>query len=245
MGNGVSKDTSPDLSITTGNVTAMWSHTGVNLGSDHSILAPTILGEEYVTPLGRASLTDWPKFRERREQARRDSATTPSLTLEEWTTQIRKDMNCFTRKIRTTTKTPCVDPHLLHLWEARRGLIKRWKRQRLNCRLKRRIALLTEEAARYAAHLCKESWLSPCDSLRGQLSTSKILRLLRYLMDHSKSKTESNQTMQKMIHSHPGDSVALMKSLLDTYLPVHSKTPLHRTLDNQISNWMKTSTSMK
>ncbi|KAH9370070.1 hypothetical protein HPB48_001947 [Haemaphysalis longicornis] len=88
--NSVSKDTSPDLTITTGNVTAMWSHTGKNLGSDHSILATTILGVEYAIPLGRASLTDWPKFRERREQTRLDSATTPLLTLQEWTIQLRR-----------------------------------------------------------------------------------------------------------------------------------------------------------
>ncbi|KAH9380197.1 hypothetical protein HPB48_003321 [Haemaphysalis longicornis] len=155
MGNSVAKDTPPDLSITTGNVTAMWSHSGENLGSDHFILATTILGEEYRVPLGNSSLMDWPKFPERREQARLDRATTSLLTLQEWTIQLRKDMNCSTTKIWTITTALSVDPHLLHFWEAGRSLIKRCKRHQPDRRLKGRVALLTEKAARYAAHLCK------------------------------------------------------------------------------------------
>ncbi|KAH9361864.1 hypothetical protein HPB48_003727 [Haemaphysalis longicornis] len=54
----------------------------------------------------------------------------------------------------------------------------------------------------------------------------KDLETAQYLMDPSKSNTESNQTMEKIIRYHPGDAAALMKSLLDKYLPVHPKTPL-------------------
>ncbi|KAH9378909.1 hypothetical protein HPB48_001682 [Haemaphysalis longicornis] len=91
-------------------------------------------------------------------------------------------------------------PHFFHLWEAIRSFIKGWKQQRLNRRLKRWIAILTEEAACYAAHMCKENLLLLCDIL-GANSVHQTWRLLRYPMEPSKIKTESNKPCKKMFHS--------------------------------------------
>ncbi|KAG0423799.1 hypothetical protein HPB47_000443 [Ixodes persulcatus] len=63
-----------------------------------------------------------------------------------WTKHLVCDKNTYTETINRTTETPEVDRHMLHLWEARHGLIKRWKRQKLNRKLKKRIAAITVEA---------------------------------------------------------------------------------------------------
>lgn len=52
----------------------------------------------------------------------------------------------YTYVIQLKEDKPPVDSHLLHLWEARRALLKRWKRQKLNRRLKQRTASLTAQA---------------------------------------------------------------------------------------------------
>ncbi|KAG0422086.1 hypothetical protein HPB47_002067 [Ixodes persulcatus] len=57
-------------------------------------------------------------------------------------------------------KDPDVDKHLLHLWEARQALTKRWKRQRHNKVLRKKIAELTAKAEEYAIKLASRNWLT-------------------------------------------------------------------------------------
>ncbi|KAG0410284.1 hypothetical protein HPB47_012601 [Ixodes persulcatus] len=73
-----------------------------------------------------------------------------------WTERLVCDKNTYTETINLTTETPEVDRHLLHLWEARHGLIKRWKRQKLNRKLKKRIEAITVEALEYATQLAQK-----------------------------------------------------------------------------------------
>ncbi|KAH7949738.1 hypothetical protein HPB49_014779 [Dermacentor silvarum] len=58
-----------------------------------------------------------------------------------------------TKTIQRTVETPEVDRRLLHLWEAHEGLLKSWKRQRLNRKPRLRIERITEESRNYAAEL--------------------------------------------------------------------------------------------
>ncbi|KAM7285300.1 hypothetical protein ISCGN_032252 [Ixodes scapularis] len=217
MGNRVTNDTSPDLTITSHIPHADWEHLGEYLGSDHAILATTIYGAEYKVKLGKAGLTDWTKLRDEREK-RLKTTDHSRLTLQ--------DVQTHTTNIETSTTTPYVGIRLLHLWEARRSLIKRWKKQKLNRKLKKRIARLTEDAAQYASELCKENWLSLCDGMCGTLSTYKTWKLIRYLIDPAKSKTTSQHTMGKVIHQHVGDTRHLLATLKTRYLPTHPTEPL-------------------
>ncbi|KAG0410015.1 hypothetical protein HPB47_012881 [Ixodes persulcatus] len=86
-----------------------------------------------------------------------------------------------------TDERQAADPHLLHLWEARRSLIKRWRRQKHNRTLKIRIARRTEEAADYAVDLMQQNWQQFCNSLQGTLGSAKTWSLLRHLLDFTKS----------------------------------------------------------
>lgn len=130
----------------------------------------------------QAHLSKVHKFRECRSEL-------PSSKIEDintWTQVLRTDVIATTRQLKTTSQITHIDINLPHLWEARRSLIHKWKRQKHNWKLKLQIAALTEEAAKYATELCKHNWLKICDTL----ITSKTWRLLRYLIDPSKAKVK-------------------------------------------------------
>lgn len=86
--------------------------------------------------------------------------------------------------------TPFVHTRFAHMLEARHSLTRRWKRQRRNKKLARRIAVLNREIA--DAKLSRENWLSMCDGLQGKLSTRKTWGLLRHLIDPLGSTTATH-----------------------------------------------------
>ncbi|KAH7980245.1 hypothetical protein HPB49_014079 [Dermacentor silvarum] len=86
---------------------------------------------------------------------------------------------------------------------ARQSLTKRWKRQRRNRKLARRIAELNNEISEYVAKLRKENWLQVCDGLQGQLSVGKTWKLLRHLIDPAGSKTANNRLLTKVRRRRP------------------------------------------
>ncbi|KAH7980208.1 hypothetical protein HPB49_013802 [Dermacentor silvarum] len=93
------------------------------------------------------------------------------------------------------------------------SLTKRWKRQRHNRKLARRIAELNDEISEYVAKLSKENWLQVCDGLQGQLSVGKTWQLLRHLIDPPQA--ANNRLLTKVLNTYDGDR--LMKALEDHY----------------------------
>ncbi|KAH9379743.1 hypothetical protein HPB48_011673 [Haemaphysalis longicornis] len=123
-----------------------------NLGSDHDIFFTVILAKDYSAYVAEAKLTYCSKFPVRRE-------TLPPIeieSIEESASEVMVDSKGTAKKVHLTKRIPHVDPRLLHMWEVRRSLIRRWKRQRNNRKLKKRIGSLTEEAAWYAVQLSPE-----------------------------------------------------------------------------------------
>lgn len=146
-------------------------------------------------------------------------------------------MDKHTQKISTTHQTPCVDARLAHLWEARRSLTKRWKRQRHNRKLRKKINEISRKAAEYAAELCKESWLSLCDDLRGTLSTRKTWQLLRHLIDPLASKSATNRSLARTLSNYAGGAKKLMEDLKDRYLNTEKSVEqpgLYRGTSNEV-----------
>ncbi|KAH7935986.1 hypothetical protein HPB52_016226 [Rhipicephalus sanguineus] len=70
---------------------------------------------------------------------------------------MKADRQRPTREVALTTNTPDVDKHLLHLWDDRRGLLRRWKRQKHNKKLGLKIAAVTGEAEEYATELSRRN----------------------------------------------------------------------------------------
>lgn len=224
-GTSVSRDTSPDLTLLAGSLDITWTNTQENLGSDHDIIQLLIKDKNYKAHIGLASITNWDRFREKRLSL----SLNPNLSYEELTQGALKDAQAQTQTIATSYKTPYVDPKLLHLWEARHSLTRRWKRQRHNRKLRKRIALINKHAAEYAATLCKENWLHICDGLQGTLTTKKTWLLLRHLIDPLKSKGESKRSMTRTLNAYAGTSVELLQDLEKKYLQTEEATLPLRT----------------
>ncbi|KAH6925197.1 hypothetical protein HPB50_001565 [Hyalomma asiaticum] len=130
-GNSVSADTCPDLTFSLNVRDGHWKNLEENLGSDHFIISFSTSTPKLKRDLGSASMTDWQAYR------RYPLPLAPPATADQWAQDIKEAYEASTRKIRLTTENPVVDPHLLHLWDCRRGLTRRWKRQRLNRKLRR------------------------------------------------------------------------------------------------------------
>ena len=148
MGNSVTRDTCPDLSLVKNAKDATWENLGDSLGSDHCLLRVTLLEKPAHKKWGQAKLTDWQQFR---------NETIPPVLFSggyaEWATHINHIQKKHLTTLQTNEEIPAVDTHLLHLWEARRSLTKRWKKQKTNRKLRTLITQLTEQAVAYAAQL--------------------------------------------------------------------------------------------
>ncbi|KAG0418942.1 hypothetical protein HPB47_004485, partial [Ixodes persulcatus] len=169
IGNSVTRDTCPDLSLVKNIKEAARENLGDSLGSDHCLLRITLLAKAARKKWGHAKLTDWPKFR--------------------------------TQEIPPTTEAmPAVDNHLLCLWEARRSLTKRWKKQKLNRKFKARIKELTEEAAAYAAQLTDSNWIEKCNLAARQMSSRGTWRLFRSLIDLTQTRGQAQRQLRRALH---------------------------------------------
>lgn len=205
IGNSVCRDTCPDLTFARGRANYNWDNLQESLGSDHFILRTKVTESAARRSIGEARITNWDAFRRESEYSL-DSLT--SLT--DWCTQLKEIRERWTTTINRTPALPEVDGHLLHLWEARRSLIRRWRTQKHNRRLKLRIATLTTQAEQYATELARLNWAQFSDSLRGSLGTARTWHILRALMDPTRTKNETNKSVMRLIHAFEGTDDELL-----------------------------------
>lgn len=223
-GNSVTNDTTPDLTWMAGTLEAEWRCDDVDLGSDHKIISIEVHGPQYRAELGKARITDWDKMRKYTREGN-DAAEETGADVEhslqqyeEWAKKQQETLRKFTQEITTTTDTPFVDARLSNMWAARHSLTRRWKRQRRNRKLARRIALLNKQISEYAAKLCRENWHKMCEGLQGQLSAGKTWKLLRHLIDPAQSKTATNRNLTKVLNTFDGNESKLFRALKKRYL---------------------------
>lgn len=213
LGNSVSRDTCPDLTFTKNIQNAIWKNTEQHLGSDHFILSLEISTNACKRKIGIARVTNWDRWR------KAQASTANTITdLEEWVKDEVHSLKAFTKEVCTTEDCPAVDPHLLHLWEARHSLTKRWRRQRLNRKLKKKIEEINKKAESYAISLTRQNWHSLCDGIQGKLGVSKTWKLLRVLIDPSSSKSATKDRLTKIVHTTPGTDTELIEKLKTRYL---------------------------
>ncbi|KAG0425565.1 hypothetical protein HPB47_027279 [Ixodes persulcatus] len=198
IGNSVSRDTCPDLTMSKRLVDAEWCNTEETLGSDHCILITMVSLIRKNSYIKKTRLVIWEEFHKQRET----TSTSEITSFDEWGSTLQHDVPAYAKDIMLTDERQAVDPHLLHLWEARRSLIKRWRRQKHNRTLKIRIARLTEEAAHYA----------------GTLGTTKTWSLLRHLLEPTKSKSATRHIIKKLLHQYPGTNMDILDALRDKYI---------------------------
>ncbi|KAH7937260.1 hypothetical protein HPB49_009851 [Dermacentor silvarum] len=90
IGQGVCRDTSPDLSVWSGVDAVTWSNPFEDLGSDHRILCVTVGENESEEDVCReARIVDWDRFRKNRE---RDKKEGPIEDISEWCRELLADV---------------------------------------------------------------------------------------------------------------------------------------------------------
>ncbi|KAH7955931.1 hypothetical protein HPB52_005156 [Rhipicephalus sanguineus] len=169
IGNSVCRDTSPDLTLCKNVTRATWDNTGLLAGSDHNILAITIETRLSKKPKPTARITEWPKFRKLREERASDTIT----DINEWITSLQEHVQATTREVETTADLHTTDSRLLHMWDAHAGLLRRWRRQRHNKKLRRRLETLAREIENHSLALAQQQWGQLCDGLNGQMSSKR------------------------------------------------------------------------
>ncbi|XP_072144467.1 uncharacterized protein [Dermacentor andersoni] len=207
VGNSVCTDTCPDLTFIKGPWQAQWENLMENLGSDHYILKTQVTSDRLKRQLGKVKITDWNAFRKACDRHLSEGGI---QSIEEWGNILKQREGEHTKEVKRTTQTPEVDARLLRLWEARRGLIKRWKRQKHNRKLRLKIAEITTKAEEYAAQLARTNWQHFSDSLNGTLSTARTWHILKALIDPTKTKAENNKSIYRLIHQFEGTDEELL-----------------------------------
>ncbi|XP_077528403.1 uncharacterized protein LOC144140088 [Haemaphysalis longicornis] len=245
IGTSTARDTNPDLAfaVLPPGGTAKWKNTGINLGSDHFIIELTIpLGHERNERPGCRTishkLVDWNKFR--------NTDVGEVENIEEWTAKICTAAEEATESIETSEDIERMGPRLAHLLEARRSIQQRWRKQRHNRTLRKKVANLGREIEKYSRQLCAQQWFALCNQADGQLHRGGTWKLLRQLMDESKSREFQSSRMAQILHvtaKQMGEK-EMHKRLNEKYLPLNDHEdhpeytgPQNPELDRDIEEW--------
>lgn len=216
IGNSACRDTTPDLAFVKNVEGAEWSNTAMDFGSDHYVLETCF---EVARSKSREFLiTDWDHFRKLRGN---ESKPAPK-SLEDWCERIKSDVQSSTRKIITDLQVERMDSRLAHLIEAKQALHLRWKGQRFNRRLRKKISELNKAIEDHSRTLCKQQWDEVCDSIDGQMRNGKSWGMLKHLLDGGNTRSNQRHTLARALHeatrSCSGDE--LIAQLMEKYLPV-------------------------
>ncbi|KAH7958266.1 hypothetical protein HPB49_000367 [Dermacentor silvarum] len=208
LGNSVTRDTCPDLLLTRNIRHVTWENLEDTLDSDNFLLRIAFPTQKMRQIRGPARIMDWSAFR-----------TTPFPLLpapqdyQAWASYALHRHQSYTGCICTSTSAPAVDPHLLHLWEARHSLTRRWPRYKLNRKLRSSIEALTAEASDYSTQLADTNWVGTCMKAAGQMSSRSTWRLFRSFLDSSTTRGETQRQLRRAYYAYQGPTSQLANDL--------------------------------
>lgn len=201
IGNSTTRDTTPDLTFVR-NVCPMdttWKNTSADLGSDHMIVEVCVSTPDRAQGSKRKfEWTDWEDFRKKRGQQQPSEDTITDI--EEWTRSLAADVRASTKTIETDVETDKMDSRLAHLIEAKNSILARWKRQRLNRRLRKKIAEINKNIEEHCRTLNRQQWDELCNAVDGQLHNGKAWNLMKHLLDETKTKSHQRDCLARLIH---------------------------------------------
>lgn len=216
IGTSVVRDTTPDLAFVKNVAGTGWQNLQENLGSDHFIVAITLAVN--AAPPREFKVTDWDAFRKLRKEDQDEYDSLDSLFA-----RLKADANAATKVVKTNLRVDRMDARLAHLLEAKNSILSRWRTQRLNRRLRKKIAQLNREIEAYSIELSKQQWNEVCSSVDGQMRVGAKWNLLKQLLDESQSKGNQRLAIDRIVHNQKAKGVsekALLKRLADSYLPL-------------------------
>ncbi|XP_077528038.1 uncharacterized protein LOC144139615 [Haemaphysalis longicornis] len=240
-GTSTQRHTNPDLAFCDTTTGVRWRNTGETLGSDHCVLEITVPLRGKAPVPRRQAMTDWNKYRQEL-----DALTEQIEDIDKWSRELNAVTRAATTEVEADEGTPQVDSRLAHLLEARSSLRARWKRQRHNRRLRKRIALLNTEIEKHSEVLCRQQWQVVCQEADGQIHKSRTWYLLRHLLDESKTKGTQHHILARTLHKAQQElgEAEVRRRIDNKYLASTPPTPLPRyaseanaKLDADIEEW--------
>lgn len=216
IGNSCSRDTTPDLTFVANVGNAAWCNLNETLGSDHCVLATSLVVRKRSPK--EFTITDWDILSKLREEREAEKPT----SLDSWVAQLKEDVQSATKSVATDMNVDRMDSRLAHLLEAKGALLARWKGQRLNRRLRKKIAELNRTIEMHCQMLSKQQWNEICNSVDRQMRTGGKWNLLKHLIKESNSRTNQRRATDKILHLARQDNsdTAILESLAKRYLPL-------------------------
>ncbi|KAM7315618.1 hypothetical protein ISCGN_005401 [Ixodes scapularis] len=207
LGNSATRDTTPDLTFVrnagTANVT--WSNTTVDLGSDHAIIEIHVPTPDRMHGSKRTfTWTNWEDFRKQRDRQQQHEAE-EITDIEAWSRELVEDAKASTKTIETDVDTDKMDSRLAHLIEAKNSILARWTKQRLNRRLRKKVAELNRSIEEHCRTLNRQQWDEMCNAVDGQLHNGKAWSLLKHLLDATNTKSHQRDHLARLIHKEIGE----------------------------------------
>lgn len=239
------RDTNPDLTFlgeTTRPLRAKWRNTEETLGSDHKILEIVIPFRGNIKESRQQHIVDWHDYRQKLE------ANGPETIedIEAWANLLNGTIQSATQTVNAEAEGVQIDSRLAHLMEARNSLKQRWKQQRHNRKLRKRIAQLNVEIEKHSKVVCRQQWHAVCQEADGQLHKGKTWKLLRHLLDEQNTKGTQQYILNRTLHkavTEMGEE-EVKKRLNNKYLPETPTDPLpiytgtdNAPLDEDIEEW--------
>lgn len=203
----------PDLTFTKNILDTQWTNTQHDLGSDHFILEITVRAGPRKAKGRQLKLVDWDKFRNIREEP--DEMI---RSIEEWTEKLKRDVEAATQTVPPEAQLEYVDNKLLHMWEAKEGLQRRWKNQRHNRTLRRKIAKLNRDIEQYAQQLCRQQWEEKCNDMDNQIGMAKTWTILRHLLNPDGNKLAERHNINRLIQRYQGTEQDFLNEIKKTYI---------------------------
>lgn len=194
IGNSVSRDTTPDLTMVRNAEEPVWTNLQENLSSDHYISSLAIRVSS--PPLRKFRVTDWDLFRNIRKQDETDYSS-----LEELFARLKEDVAASTKEVQTDKEVERMDSRLAHLLEAKNTLQAKWKTQKLNRRLRKRIAELNRKIDEHSQTLARQKWDEVCNAVDGQMRSGAKWNILKHLLGDKQSKANQRLTIDRLIHN--------------------------------------------
>ncbi|XP_072143750.1 uncharacterized protein [Dermacentor andersoni] len=142
--------------------------------------------------------------------------------IEEWSAHIAGKVKEATKIIETDEQVDKVDIRLARLFEAKQSILNRWKKQRLNLRLRKKVAELNRAIEVHCRLLCTQQWNEICNAADGQMHCGKTWNLMRHLLDETKTKSHQRDRLAKIIHravKENGEN-EVIRRINSKYLPV-------------------------
>ncbi|KAK8758657.1 hypothetical protein V5799_003711 [Amblyomma americanum] len=135
------RDTTPDLTFVrnAGTTATTSKNTSTDLRSDHMIVEIHVQTPDKAQGSKRNfKWADLEDFRNKRDQQKSSGDTITDI--EAWTRSLIAGAKASTKTVETEFETDKMDSCLAHLIEAKNSVLARWKGQRLNRRLRKKIA---------------------------------------------------------------------------------------------------------